>query len=116
MTCGRILPDSDNVILHICAEVVIRPSPRALLGLEEFHLCRLPTSNIQRIDQRYLSITRKPKNSFANDVEAAIAEAMTQGATLHASASDVGDGIITGSVRTPSGSILGLICNPHFVA
>ena len=51
-----------------------------------------------------------------DDVEAALAEAMTQGATLHASASDVGDGIITGSVRTPSGSILGLICNPHFVA
>jgi hypothetical protein len=26
----------------------------------------------------------------------------------------VGDGIITASVRTPSGSIVGFIVNPHF--
>ena len=36
------------------------------------------------------------------------------GAVEHGPATDVGDGIVTGSVRTPGGAILGLIYNPHF--
>jgi catechol 2,3-dioxygenase-like lactoylglutathione lyase family enzyme len=50
------------------------------------------------------------------DVAEAIAEALAAGATEHVAASEVGDGIVTGSVRTPSGAVLGLIFNPHFRA
>lgn len=50
------------------------------------------------------------------DVAAAMAEAIASGATEHTPATEVGDGIITGTVRTPSGAILGLIFNPHFAA
>ena len=49
-----------------------------------------------------------------DDCAAAVAAAIAGGATLHAATSDVGDGIVTGSVRTPDGSILGLITNPNF--
>lgn len=48
------------------------------------------------------------------DVAAAVAAAMATGATEHAPVSDVGDGIVTATVRTPHGAILGLIYNPHF--
>ncbi|HUR49446.1 MAG TPA: VOC family protein [Acidimicrobiales bacterium] len=48
------------------------------------------------------------------DVAAAVAETIAAGATVHVAPSDVGEGIITASVRTPTGSILGLIYNPHF--
>jgi predicted enzyme related to lactoylglutathione lyase len=48
------------------------------------------------------------------DVAAAMAEAVAAGATVHVAASEVGDGIVTGTVRTPQGNILGLIQNPHF--
>ena len=48
------------------------------------------------------------------DVAAAVAEAVAQGATEHAPVADVGDGIVTATVRTPVGAILGLIYNPHF--
>jgi predicted enzyme related to lactoylglutathione lyase len=51
-----------------------------------------------------------------DDVAAAMDEAAEAGASVHVPASDVGDGIVTGSVRTPSGAILGLIRNPHFRA
>lgn len=50
------------------------------------------------------------------DVAAAVAAAVAAGSTVHVAPSDVGDGIITASVRTPTGSILGLIYNPHFKA
>jgi predicted enzyme related to lactoylglutathione lyase len=49
-----------------------------------------------------------------DDCEAAVAAALAAGATLHGAATEVGDGIVTGSVRTPDGSIVGLIKNPHF--
>lgn len=49
-----------------------------------------------------------------DDVAAAMEEALAAGATVHVAASEVGDGIVTGSVRTPQGNILGLIYNPHF--
>jgi hypothetical protein len=48
------------------------------------------------------------------DVPAAVAELIAQGASEHVAASDVGDGIVTASVRLPSGPIVGLIDNPHF--
>ena len=48
------------------------------------------------------------------DVEAAIAAALARGATLHEPAADVGEGIVTGAVHTPQGSLVGFIHNPHF--
>lgn len=48
------------------------------------------------------------------DVEAAVAEAVAEGATEHAPAVEVGGGIVTATVRTPVSSILGFIFNPHF--
>ena len=48
------------------------------------------------------------------DVAAAVAAAIAGGATEHAPVAHVGDGIVTATVRTPPGAILGLIHNPHF--
>ena len=48
--------------------------------------------------------------------DASVAEAVELGAVEHGPATDVGDGIVTGSVQTPGGAILGFICNPHFHA
>lgn len=44
----------------------------------------------------------------------AMAEAMAVGAVEHTAATEVGDGIVTGSVLTGHGSIVGFIHNPHF--
>jgi predicted enzyme related to lactoylglutathione lyase len=51
-----------------------------------------------------------------DDVAAAMAKAIELGAVEHGPATEVGEGIVTGSVRTPDGAILGLIYNPHFRA
>jgi len=48
------------------------------------------------------------------DVATAIQEAVANGAVEHTPATDVGDGIITATVRTPNHMILGFIYNPHF--
>jgi catechol 2,3-dioxygenase-like lactoylglutathione lyase family enzyme len=48
------------------------------------------------------------------DVAAAVVAAVAEGATEHTPAAEVGDGIVTATVRTPPGAILGLIHNPHF--
>lgn len=48
------------------------------------------------------------------DVDEAVAAALEAGATVHTAASEVGDGIVTATVRTPGGAIVGLIVNPHF--
>lgn len=48
------------------------------------------------------------------DVEPAVAAALAQGATEHVPAAEVGGGIVTATVRTPQGAILGLIHNLHF--
>jgi len=48
------------------------------------------------------------------DVAAAVATAIAEGAKEHTPAADVGGGIVTATVRTPPGAILGLIHNPHF--
>jgi predicted enzyme related to lactoylglutathione lyase len=50
------------------------------------------------------------------DVEEAVAAALAAGALVHVPAAQVGDGIVTATVRTPDGTILGLIFNPHFGA
>ncbi len=49
-----------------------------------------------------------------DDVAEAMKQAIGNGAVVHVEASDVGDGIVTGSVRTPMGSIVGFIRNPNF--
>ncbi len=48
------------------------------------------------------------------DINAAVAEAVAAGATEHTPVTEVGEGISTATVRTPSGALLGLIYNPHF--
>jgi len=48
------------------------------------------------------------------DVQDAIDNALARGATAHEPAADVGDGIVTGTVTSPSGNIVGFIFNPHF--
>jgi catechol 2,3-dioxygenase-like lactoylglutathione lyase family enzyme len=48
------------------------------------------------------------------DVGAAVAATVAAGATEHTPPADVGGGIVTATVRTPSGAILGLIRNPNF--
>jgi catechol 2,3-dioxygenase-like lactoylglutathione lyase family enzyme len=50
------------------------------------------------------------------DVAAAVATAMAEGASEHAPVAEVGGGIVTATVRAPTGAILGLIYNPHFRA
>ena len=48
------------------------------------------------------------------NVAHAVREAVTAGALALAPVTDVGDGIVTATVRTPSGSVVGFIFNPHF--
>jgi len=48
------------------------------------------------------------------DVEVAVREAVAAGAREHSPPTDVGDGIITATVLTPMGDVVGLIRNPHF--
>ena len=48
------------------------------------------------------------------DVPAAVAAAITAGAAEHTPIADVGDGIVTATVSTPVGTIVGFIFNPHF--
>ncbi len=48
------------------------------------------------------------------DVTQAVATAKASGCTDHAPVTEVGDGIVTATVRTPGGGILGLIYNPNF--
>jgi predicted enzyme related to lactoylglutathione lyase len=48
------------------------------------------------------------------DVAAAVAAACALGATVHTPVAEVGDGIVTATVTTPMGHILGLIFNLHF--
>jgi catechol 2,3-dioxygenase-like lactoylglutathione lyase family enzyme len=49
-----------------------------------------------------------------SDVGEAVAAAIALGATEHSPMTDVGDGIVTATVRTPQGVIAGFIYNPHF--
>ena len=49
-----------------------------------------------------------------DDVAGAVATAVAAGAVVHTPPADVGDGIVTATVRTPEGAVLGFIHNPHF--
>jgi catechol 2,3-dioxygenase-like lactoylglutathione lyase family enzyme len=49
-----------------------------------------------------------------DDVAAAMDAAIASGSTVHVAASEVGEGIVTGSVRNPFGNVIGFIYNPHF--
>lgn len=48
------------------------------------------------------------------DAEEAVASLLALGAKLHAVVREVGEGIKLGSVRDRSGSVVGVIENPHF--
>ncbi len=50
------------------------------------------------------------------DLEIALRELEAKGATIREPATDVGEGIRVAAVDGPSGDLLGLIENPHFVA
>jgi predicted enzyme related to lactoylglutathione lyase len=47
-------------------------------------------------------------------VQDALDAALELGAALHGEPTDVGDGIVIASVKTPDGTIVGFIFNPHF--
>ncbi len=49
-----------------------------------------------------------------SNVQEAMDEAIVLGAVEHAPATDVGEGITTGTVRLPDGSLVGFIDNPNF--
>ena len=47
-------------------------------------------------------------------VEDAVDAAQALGAVVHTPASEVGEGIVTATVREPQGVVVGFIYNPHF--
>jgi catechol 2,3-dioxygenase-like lactoylglutathione lyase family enzyme len=49
-----------------------------------------------------------------DDVQEAMNAALDLGAREHTPATSVGEGIVTGTVILPTGSIVGFIFNPHF--
>jgi len=51
-----------------------------------------------------------------DDVNGAVAASVALGAQIHGPIAEVGDGIITATVRSPQGHIVGFIYNPHFGA
>ncbi|HEV3450261.1 MAG TPA: VOC family protein [Acidimicrobiia bacterium] len=51
-----------------------------------------------------------------DDVPAAVEAAVAGGASVHVPAAQVGGDIVTATVRTPQGAIVGFIFNPHFGA
>ena len=51
-----------------------------------------------------------------DDVEASVADAVALGASVHVAPSDVGEGIITATVKSPQGFVVGFIRNPNFRA
>lgn len=51
-----------------------------------------------------------------DDAQAAVDAAVALGATVHVPAAEVGEGIVTATVRSPEGFIVGFIVNPHFRA
>ncbi len=46
----------------------------------------------------------------------AVDAAVALGATVHTPATEVGEGIVTATVRSPQGALVGFIVNPHFQA
>ena len=50
-----------------------------------------------------------------DDVDAAVAD-VALGASVHVAPSEVGDGIVTATVTSPQGFVVGFIRNPNFRA
>ncbi len=48
------------------------------------------------------------------DADAAYVQLLARGATEHGPVAEVGEGIKVATVREPSGTLLGIIENPHF--
>lgn len=48
------------------------------------------------------------------DLAAALERLTAAGVEIHTPLHDVGDGILTASIRDPFGNVIGLIQNPHF--
>ena len=74
-------------------------------NVEGYELGLLPDANPVDGAQTYWGVA---------NVEQAVEKAITQGAVAVSPATDVGDGIVTATVRIPSGSVVGFIFNPHF--
>jgi len=70
-----------------------------------YELGLLPDANVADGAQVYWGV---------HDVATAVAAAVASGANELAPVSDVGDGILTATVRTPDGNVVGFIYNPHF--
>ena len=51
-----------------------------------------------------------------DDVQASVASALEAGAVVHTPPTEVGDGIVTATVREPQGAVVGFIHNPGFAA
>ena len=49
------------------------------------------------------------------DVSEALEDAIANGASELSPATEVGDGIVTATVKIPDGSVVGFIYNPHFL-
>jgi catechol 2,3-dioxygenase-like lactoylglutathione lyase family enzyme len=49
-----------------------------------------------------------------DDVPGAVAVAVDAGCEVHTPVADVGEGIVTATVRRTDGTIIGFICNPNF--
>lgn len=49
-----------------------------------------------------------------HDVAEAVSAAIAAGSVVHTPVAHVGDDIVTATVRTPAGSVLGFIFNPNF--
>jgi predicted enzyme related to lactoylglutathione lyase len=73
--------------------------------VEGYELGLLPDANPVDGAQTYWGVA---------NVEQAVGKAIAHGAMAVSPATDVGGGIVTATVRTPSGSVVGFIFNPHF--
>jgi catechol 2,3-dioxygenase-like lactoylglutathione lyase family enzyme len=69
-----------------------------------YELGLLPDANVEEGAQVYWGV---------DDVQAAVDEALTAGASPHTEPSDVGGGIMTALVTNPDGGIVGFIFNPN---
>jgi catechol 2,3-dioxygenase-like lactoylglutathione lyase family enzyme len=72
-----------------------------------YELGLLPSTNPEHGSTTYWGVT---------DVPAAMAAAIDQGAVEYEPATEVDEGIITGTVRLADGSLVGFIKNPNFKA
>jgi catechol 2,3-dioxygenase-like lactoylglutathione lyase family enzyme len=79
------------------------------VGGFELGLAPCETSDPEGESERTLTYWGVP------DADTALDRLLTSGATVREPVTDVGDGIKVASVISPSGNIVGIIENPHFV-